>query len=464
MARSLRTWWQSRSLRTRILVSTAAAMVLVLAAVIAAYAVLVNQSLWRSAESAVTDQAHEVARVIDEDDDDVVEALAEVPTRGSMLQVLDGVGVVAASNDVEARVPLTTLRPAVNQVLTEQSTAIPGEEGEPYAIAARGFYSRVDDANFTLVVATPLRRETDVFQGAIGILAAISVVLVGVLLLIMRRVLNTALGSMEKIRVAVSAVRSTDLSVRVPVPPGDDEVSRLALTMNDMLARLHRADDTQKAFISNASHELRSPITALRAILETARGQLTSERSRTALGETRRLEQLVFDLLTLAKADDRGLVAKRTPLHLEDFAWDEVYRLQALSPHEVTGEIDPAKILADKVHLQNILRNLADNAARHARSAVRIGVQVRDAEVRIVFDNDGEPVPAAMREAVFERFVRLDESRQRDAGGSGLGLAIVKALVEANAGSVRTLETPEGWCRFEVRMPATLASPQKAPA
>ncbi|MCI9888572.1 HAMP domain-containing protein [Micrococcales bacterium 31B] len=459
MRTETQSWWRSKSLRARILTTTAGATALALVAMVLAYVVLTHAALTSSSTTAAETQVRQVAGILEESDESPAGALNDIPTRGSILQILDASGAVVASNDAAARAPLTELRPGVGEVQSDRTETTPNGLGEPYAVAAMGFHHAKSNANFVAVLATPLQGELALLQGATIILSSIGAVLLVGLVFLVARVLRSAFGSMEQVRASVAEISATDLSVRVPVSPAGDEVSRLADTMNGMLDRLQRADVTQRSFVSNASHELRSPITALRAMLEVAPEGLSAAATRTALGETQRLELLVYDLLTLAKADDRGLTANPQRVDAEDLIWDEVFYLQTITDHQVSGDVGPGCVLfADTEHVRHMLRNLADNAARHAVSTVRFEARRGGEHCIVTVDNDGAPVPEDLRDHIFERFVRLDESRQRDSGGSGLGLAIVKALAEVNGGRIRADVAPDGWCRFELAIPVTGAS------
>ena len=141
-------------------------------------------------------------------------------------------------------------------------------------------------------------------------------------------------------------------------------------------------------------------------------------------------------------------------MDLDDVLNDEVRRLRCTSRHEIEARLEPARITGDVRSLGRAIRNVLDNAERYARA--RISIQVRNSPdgVLLTIDDDGPPVPVAERERIFERFVRLDESRSRESGGSGLGLAITSAIVSAHGGRILCTEAPDGGCRFELAFPA----------
>jgi signal transduction histidine kinase len=228
--------------------------------------------------------------------------------------------------------------------------------------------------------------------------------------------------------------------------------------MNAMLDRLEGAADRQRQFVSDASHELRSPLATIRAKVEVAaiRPETADwpEVGGTVLGEVDRLDELVGDLLQLARLDETGgQLATTTDVDLDELAAAEVRRLRGLGVAADDSGVGAARVRGDRAALGRAVRNLADNAARHARAAVAVSVALDEADAVVRVDDDGPGVPAAERERVFERFTRLDEGRARGAGGAGLGLALVRAVAAAHGGSARVVDGPLGGARFELRLP-----------
>jgi signal transduction histidine kinase len=171
------------------------------------------------------------------------------------------------------------------------------------------------------------------------------------------------------------------------------------------------------------------------------------------MAEILRLQGLVDDLLTLSKVDAGALPLRLRDCDLDDVVVSAVRRLRGDSDRTVEVTVEPVRAIADPDRLAQVMRNLLDNAARHARQSVVVRLTTSGAAAVVTVDNDGPPVPADKRARVFERFVRLDDTRDRDSGGSGLGLAIVADLVHAHGGTVLAAETDEGWCRFEFTLP-----------
>ncbi|WP_243561493.1 cell wall metabolism sensor histidine kinase WalK [Curtobacterium sp. VKM Ac-2922] len=270
-------------------------------------------------------------------------------------------------------------------------------------------------------------------------------------------VVGRSLRPVERIRSQVAEVGGGSRGVRVVVPSTGDEVARLAATMNDMLERLDRSAAAQRRFVSDASHELRSPIASVRQHASVARAHPDriglTDLTDVVLAENDRLAALVDGLLELSRLDERGLVERR-PVDLDDLALSEVSRVRAEGRVRADGSgIGPARVSGDRRLLGQVVRNLVDNAARHASGIVAVGVRQVGTIAELTVQDDGDGIAVAERERVFDRFVRLDEARGRDDGGSGLGLAIVRDAVSAHGGSVVVEDAPGGGARFVVRMP-----------
>ena len=264
---------------------------------------------------------------------------------------------------------------------------------------------------------------------------------------------------MERIRRQVAEIDGQRLSGRVEVPPTGDEIAALAATMNEMLDKLEHSDTTHRAFFSDASHELRSPLSTLVTTAEVASldetGKTWLDMQQTVLNESSRMQSLVEDLLTLAKVDAHQLQLDIQEVDLEDVLVSEITRLRTVSSLQINAELQPMRVRGDERRLLQVFRNVLDNAARYAKSAIIVGMERRPGEVVVSVDNDGEIISPQDRSRVFERFARLDASRSSDGGGSGLGLAISREIMLAHGGTVVASEL-NGWCRFEVILPIDL--------
>jgi signal transduction histidine kinase len=271
-------------------------------------------------------------------------------------------------------------------------------------------------------------------------------------------VVGRALRPVEQIRGAVTAITSADLSQRVPEPGTDDEIGRLARTMNDMLARLEDAAARQRRFVADASHELRSPLTAIRTGLEV--GLSHPDRApwpqiaRRAVRQAQRLEQLIAQLLVLAKADAYQLAARHQPVDLAALLAD----LAATPAPGISIELSvpPGTTTAGNPEdLSRMFRNLLDNAVRYARRRVLITAATRPDGTIVEIADDGPGIPASERERVFGRFVRLDASREQASGSAGLGLAIAREIASAHGATIVLTEAADGGTRAVVTMGGT---------
>jgi signal transduction histidine kinase len=379
-------------------------------------------------------------------------------------QVVDAQGrVLAASANVRGEAPIATLRPRGVDPVFSTVDALPGMSGDYRLLALR---SDSPDGPVTVYVGTSLEptRDTLVLVG-VGLLVGAPLLLALVAALTWVSV-GRALRPVDAIRSQVADLSSRDLHRRVPVPPTDDEIGRLAVTMNAMLSRLQDAADKQRRFVADASHELQSPLAASRLDLEVTLAHPDAanwlDTARDLLAENRRMDRLVADLLFIARADDGAPLAPCTPVDLHEVVFDEAARLDSTTGIRIdTSGVTSTFVQGRRDDLSRAVRNLLDNAERHATSAVTVGLHNGDGVVTLVVEDDGPGVPPADRARIFERFTRLDDARTRshdDNGqghGTGLGLAIVKEIIEHHGGHV-TAEGPTdtaGGARFVVTLP-----------
>ncbi|MEJ7648280.1 MAG: HAMP domain-containing sensor histidine kinase [Nakamurella sp.] len=286
-----------------------------------------------------------------------------------------------------------------------------------------------------------------------------------------------AFQPVDEITGTVARIRAEGLSEQVPVPPSNDEIARLATTMNEMLTRLRAGLQAQRQFVGDASHELRSPLAGIMATLELAVHRphtldiATVESS--LLPETRRMQSLIDDLLLLATADERGLTPCLVDVDLDDVV-EEVVHAARLWSHpsspRVLVRLAPVRLRGDAHQLSRMVRNLVDNAVRFADTTVQVTLTAAGEQARLDVEDDGPGIPISERRRVFDRFVRLDRDRSRAAGGAGLGLAIVEEVATAHGGTVDIEDSRSGGAQFVVRLPAenlTLPTPpadSRAPA
>lgn len=275
-------------------------------------------------------------------------------------------------------------------------------------------------------------------------------------------VVGRSLAPVERMRRQVDRISGDDLANRVDPPPTRDEINRLALTMNAMLDRLEVSRDRQQRFVSDASHELRSPLAGIRQTAEVARAHPGAmpegELADAVLEESARMQRLVEQMLLLTRADERGGAATAREVDLDDLALSEVERVRRTAGHLIVDgtAIAPSRVWGDRAALAQVARNLVDNAVRHAHARVEVATGAGPEGAWLRVDDDGDGVPDDERERVFERFVRLDEARARDDGGSGLGLAIVREIAAAHGGEATVTVSPLGGARFVVRLPESV--------
>lgn len=301
----------------------------------------------------------------------------------------------------------------------------------------------------TVVIGRALEDVRENVAAVSGALAAVVPILTFGLAGLVWVLVGRTLKPVEDIRTEVANLNgSNDLDTRVSVPRTNDEIARLAVTMNDMLERVENATKQQRAFIADASHELRIPITRLRTQLEVE----TVPDTIGLLEDVVDIQALAEDLLYLARLDSGATRVRNELIDL-----DEVLRTQGWeeprSQVEITVTAEPVMVAGRTIELERAVRNLVDNAARHAASLVTVSLIRSGSEAVVTVRDDGAGIPVDMHEEVFERFARIDEARSSTDGGTGLGLAIVRGIAESHDGTV-TIEPTEHGTSVVIRLPA----------
>jgi signal transduction histidine kinase len=349
-------------------------------------------------------------------------------TEGTLEQIMTSDGkLLAASPSIVGTPPLGQPPPVHQTEILRSLDNLPFDAAQ-FRLLTR----RVDGRDGTVVlhVASAL---DDVEESA-RVLTATLTVLIWTLV-------GRTLRPVEAIRAEVADMSGTDLRRRVPQPGGDDEIARLARTMNAMLDRVQDATGRQQRFVADASHELRNPLTRIRSELEvdlahphTADLTVTH---RDVLDETIALQRLVEDLLHLARSDAGAYSARREPVDLDDIVLRDAARLRAEGSVKVdVAAVSGAQVHGDPGQLARAVRNLTDNAARHARTTVTLALGEHDHTAVLSVADDGPGIPAEQRQHVFERFTRLDGARTAATGGAGLGLAITRDIVQRHHGTI----------------------------
>ncbi|HSE09592.1 MAG TPA: HAMP domain-containing sensor histidine kinase [Nocardioidaceae bacterium] len=445
---------RARTVRAQLTVSATALVALVLVA--SAFALVATQSrvLTHGIDEALIQRADNI-------EPDVVRGIygVRLPNEGdpedSFLQVLDGQGTVVAKSD-----NATGLAAAVDPAAPEGGQVIETFEGVgpregDFRVLARPLDTAPEQR--TLVVAKNL---DDVHESVNILIASLAVsipVVTGLLALLVWWLTGRMLRPVEAIRREVESIGGDELHRRVPIPTSEDEIARLASTMNEMLGRVQEATERQRRFAADASHELRGPLTRLRASVEVALAHAETVdpkvMARELLADTVELQKLVEDLLFLARSESGSLTGPSRPVDLDDLVLEEAESLRRRGVVQVdVRAVSAARTKGDPDQLARVIRNLSGNAERHAARNVSFELRETNGWSELVVADDGPGIAPDFRDAVFERFTRLDEARSRDHGGSGLGLAIVHDIVTRHEGTVAIADNEPG-ARFVVRLP-----------
>lgn len=289
--------------------------------------------------------------------------------------------------------------------------------------------------------------------GTVPVVIALAAVAMFVTSFLTRR----ALRRVERMRAEVELITQQSLDRRVPIADADDDIDRLAHTMNDMLRRLEESTAQQNRFLADASHELRSPVTGLVAQLDVAAAYPDRADPATLIprlqDEARRLQDLIDDLLYLSRAE----IERSSPTDVVDVdallaAERDRHELRSPGVVEITGR-SGGRVNATGRDIERALGNLTDNAVRHCTTRVLLSSAMTDSEVVVTVADDGPGIPADQIDRIFDRFVRLDEARSRDAGGSGLGLAIAREVARSHGGDLTVDADTTGGATFRLTLP-----------
>jgi heavy metal sensor kinase len=316
---------------------------------------------------------------------------------------------------------------------------------------------RAAPSGLILVVGTSMSDRSDalktltVFFGVAGPLALLLASFAGWV------VAGSALRPVERMRGQASAISASGMDRRLTMPVAEDEIRRLAITLNEMLARLEESILRERRFLDDASHELRTPLTALKSEIDVARSRPRSaeELSRalaSASEETDRLARLADDLLVLSRARNGRVPLLREETSLPDLLASsaKLFRARADASHiRIETSSPEAHVFIDGIRVRQALDNLVDNALRHSRSGggIELRAGVDDGFVRIEVSDDGPGFPVEFLGEAFEPFSRATTGPHADAEGAGLGLAIVRAVAASHGGHVSAENRPEGGAR-----------------
>ncbi len=442
-------------IRLRLTLAFAVAMAVVLAGMGVLVYVRVGGALLDSVDQTLRAQAREaVAHARDE------QGLVDPDTAAgpTLAQVLDPGGKVVRSSPAglaplldrasAARAAQRSLRKTITLPRADPQwrlVAVPGADGSSTVVVARSLKAREDTLDHLLrelLIASPLALLLASLAGY-GLAAA-------------------ALRPVEAMRLRAAAVTAA-VPAHLPVPRARDEISRLALTLNDMLTRLHAAFEHERRFVADASHELRTPLALLRTELELALRRPRSPQEleaaiRSAAEETERLSGLAEDLLTIARADQGSLPLRRQPTDttelLARIAGRYARRASELQRTVRASHGDAAVVSLDEARVDQALANLVENALAYGTGDVELFAARRNGSVELHVTDHGAGFPAAFLARAFDRFSRADEARSE--GGAGLGLSIVGLIAEAHGGSAHAANLPGGGADVWVELPVLL--------
>ncbi|WP_327047754.1 HAMP domain-containing histidine kinase [Microbispora sp. NBC_01189] len=371
---------------------------------------------------------------------------------GTAIQVFTPSGAQAmATPDLAGRPPIVNFRPDPDSHVIKTLCDLPAFPGRCRIVIDIPYHVRGD--MWRLYMAAP-DVPWYVSPGLLGSLIACWLLLLAFTAWGAHRIVGKTLAPVHAISAKLATIAASDLGERVPVPESRDELRHLAETANQALARAQAAVQRQLRFASDTSHDLRSPLAAMRTELEDALAHPEDtdwpDTGKAVLGSVERLQALVADLLQLCRLD-AGVSGRNDPVDLTGLVRDELDR----RPRKVTvvERFDAAVVVdGDRIGLARLLTNLLDNAERHAVSSITVTVGHHDGSAVLTVTDDGEGIAPDQREVVFHRFVRLAASRARDADGSGLGLPIARQIAEAHGGTL-VIEDSERGARFVLRIP-----------
>ena len=395
--------------------------------------------------------------------------LVELAQRGALPATLTNLGendfaqvvsadgrVLAASANITGSTPFLTAHPAptAGVVLAEEVHGRDDNEAETYRVwlrSADGPAGRVTAYVGTSLEAVP--EASLALRGGLLVGVPLAVALIGWCSWLLT---GRALRPVEAIRAEVAGISEQALDRRVPVPTADDEVRRLAVTMNQMLDRLDDGHRRQRDFVADASHELQSPLAAIRTQVEVALAH-PDRADWQALGtdllvDCDQMERLVRDLLFLARDGVAAAAPARQLLDLDDVVLEECARVRSSTGLTIDSrEVSAAPVRGDADELRRLIRNLLDNAVHHARSRIVVSLGQAGGLTRLDVVDDGPGVPLEERERIFQRFHRGDTARS-PGEGTGLGLAIALSVALRHGGTLEVLDSPSG-AHFALTLP-----------
>jgi signal transduction histidine kinase len=415
---------------------------------------ILYRSLLADVDYASGERVRDIGKALQSDSpDDVDSALLSTDQRVVATQLIAPDGTVVRRSGSAPKTPLVP----VSEFDFNLRRGLPDDAvaNDDMRVSGQRFATAFGD--YTVLVGGGSEGVEATAQALAMLLACAAPIIVGVAAAATFWLVRRSLQSVDAIRARVADISTSDLAERVPVPASHDEIAALAVTMNEMLSRLEAGHRAQQRFLGDASHELRSPLTTIISGLEVAEAHpelLDAELAvNTLLPEAHRMHALIADLLLLARADEQRLLRHKKEVALDDLAEAEVVRVRREARCSIHADTHPVRLTGDSAALARMIRNLVDNAVRHAVSRVAIEVSSKKGTAVLIVSDDGPGIAPDDRTRVLERFVRLDSDRARSGGGAGLGLAIVAEVVAAHGGTVTIDDRPGGGTRIVVVLP-----------
>lgn len=438
-------------MRKRLTVLSVLSAGVILAVGWAVLLVLLHDYLIRTADNAALQSAETIAEQVQ--DGSLEREILTTEQITTTAQVVRGSAVISATSNAVDDPPFVMRPQEPGESTTFTMEELPYDGDGPFRVGALGVSG--PDGPVTIYVAVDVEDAYDELVIAARVSGLTALIILSVLGAMLWWALGAALLPVSSIIGRADNISGKGLHLRVPVPESDDEISALATTINSMLGRIESSVQQQDAFVADAAHELRTPLATLRARLEVELRRPKDgdpELMRGLLTEVVRMSELVDQLLLLSRSDAIGQTAFE-PVDIDDLVVRAASEFQhpgiELKVHQAT----PVQIRGRLTLLEQILPNLLANAARYAEGRIEVRVQTVGDTVVITVDDDGPGIPPEDRERVFERFIRLDDSRERSTGGYGLGLAIVSQIVRMHDGQVSAEESPLGGARMRIQFP-----------
>jgi two-component system, OmpR family, sensor kinase len=408
------------------------------------------------------------------------QAMLEHQVRGDIVLIVDAAGEIAASstdllpasapaNSIAARAAAASGFPGFVAEASQSDRSYRTLSGEKGGFRAYATRFSADDQNWSLVILRSRYAQQEMLEQirlAFAWLIPLGVLLAGCGGYFLARRSLAPVAAMSQ---QAELIGAANLHERLLVGNANDELGRLARTFNELLDRLERSFERQRRFISDASHELRTPVSILRGEAEVALSQLSRspQEYRESLAvlheEAQRLAHIVEDLFTLTRADAGEYRLAQSDFYLDELAADCVRATRALAQAKsiTLAALTPAEmpLCGDEDLLRRMILNLLDNAIKYTPVGGNVSVTCGSAPdgYELSVTDSGPGIPLEMQSRVFERFFRADRARSRTGaeGGAGLGLSIARWIAEAHLGRIELVRSDATGSKFTVRLPAS---------